>query len=231
MCGGLVVGFVAGGCFVDNLGVLEELLNGHTAKLDNFITTNERANLEHVGFDELLGCFKNFVLAIEVTSKVNVLVHRLSVDNIKAKDGGAGGGECAGYDGCFHVIYLSDFVSVICLIGAWVINPYRRPNMGVSTLEVIGNVCKFSVPTVCANIGEAIFIKRNIEKPMGTAVFLYITLKGFVLWEALTKEVEVGFLFHLFFILSVYVSIVTDREKGCKRGISYSKRGCYRSRL
>lgn len=55
----LVVGGVLLG---DNFGVLEELLDAHSAQLGDFLAADELADLEIIGLDELLRCLDNLVL-------------------------------------------------------------------------------------------------------------------------------------------------------------------------
>ena len=108
---------VVGGLVGDNFGVLEELLDAHTAQLGDFLAADELADLEILGLDELLRGLDNLVLGLEVPGEVNVLVHRFGVDGVKTKDGCASGGKGAGNLGCFHVVFLSGCVfREVCLI-------------------------------------------------------------------------------------------------------------------
>lgn len=101
---------VGGGLVGNDFGVLEELLDAHTAQLGDFLAADELADLEVLGLDELLRGLDNLVLGLEVTGEVNVLVHGFGVDGVKAKDGCAGGSKRAGNLGCFHAVFLSGCV-------------------------------------------------------------------------------------------------------------------------
>ena len=120
----LVVGVLLG----DDFGVLEELLDAHAAQLGDFLAADELADLEILGLDELLRGLDDFVLGLEVTGEVNVLVHGFGVDSVKAKDGCASGGKGAGNLGCFHVVFLSGCVfREVCLISTEVTGFGRQP--------------------------------------------------------------------------------------------------------
>lgn len=113
---------------MNDFGVLEELLDAHAAQLDDFLAADELADLEVLSLDELLRGLDNLVLGLEVTGKVNVLVHGFGVDGVKAKDGCAGGGKGAGNLGCFHVVFLSGCVfREVCLISNGVTGSVIQP--------------------------------------------------------------------------------------------------------